>query len=418
MSIYKYLMETVGDDIDRPINEAVYFGKTKEVLKIEEGFQKLIEIYQKNPVLLSKDFTNQIRVIENSISKFVNCEDTVLEVGNATFATVPVYLTLDDFFLKSYGDQETFKRTITDSTGVRFLEPKGKTLFIMISPVHLLNLSAGELTAIILHELGHNLELQHLKTVHNVLGLFSFQYLVALLVTNIMKACYKIVNTDMISKDIVTKLTFLLSIPKLFIQLVLQILSKILPTSIITALANILVLLKSGSHINGQIFIIKKLFAATAGYDGEKYSDAYASAFGYAPELASGLRKLNMKDLDKALNHIPFFTVYASVRVLLNDCLRIFFVPHPSELNRILNNIQYLESTVDDITNPKAKAQAKEDIKVLKELVENIANDKYEILYVRLNAQAATKSEYRPTDIRELVTQYRDWDSSKTLGEK
>ena len=98
---------------------------------------------------------------------------------------------------------------------------------------------------------------------------------------------------------------------------------------------------------------------ATLGYGAESISDNFATMFGYGPDLGSGLEKIVYNkpyrtEAERIINNAPRFVTnliglpraIGTLPLLLIDC-------HPSDIQRIQNQIDYLEDELHTATMDK-----------------------------------------------------------------
>ena len=116
-----------------------------------------------------------------------------------------------------------------------------------------------------------------------------------------------------------------------------------------------------------------KLFRAFLGYNDEKLSDSFATMYGYGPEIASGLMKMeytpktNMKIIE-ALQVV----IYLPIEILTIPCDE-----HPTGVTRAVTQIKFLEDELlSETTDPEMKKQIQSDIKSIQNELEDLRKNK------------------------------------------
>ena len=112
-------------------------------------------------------------------------------------------------------------------------------------------------------------------------------------------------------------------------------------------------------------------------YTNEKYADSFATAYGYGPELHSGLVKMFNNAYDKVKNN-PKEKIYSLNRYLFND-LKAYMLdkmdPHPMYLARIKVDIDYLKRELSKETmDPKMKKMILSEINSMESILNDFVN--------------------------------------------
>ena len=112
-------------------------------------------------------------------------------------------------------------------------------------------------------------------------------------------------------------------------------------------------------------------------YTNEKYADSFATAYGYGPELHSGLVKMFNDGYDKIKNN-PKMKIYSLNRYLFND-LKAYILdkmdPHPRYLARIKVDIDYLKRELAKETmDPKMKKMILAEINAMQSILDDFVN--------------------------------------------
>jgi hypothetical protein len=336
-------------DVNRDIimNEAVYFGKTKEVLKIESLFGDLQKTFKDGK---TKDIIKKIRALENYTEEFINAESVCVDIGSSSM-TLKSYVRITDAYYFDYFE----KRTKTDKDGLRFKNSKNKILAIAIGEDLLKEATPGQLTAVYLHEIGHSM---YMPIPEQIIMAPS-----ALVVFSIMEISVRV--AELINRvETFKKLNeYIMKIPRVFMISINKIMSRIF-----RVLEPVMAVIKIK-------MIPSSFLSAIVGYDGEVYSDSFATAYGYGKELTEALILI-----DKIYNHIDTKNDFFKNWLYSADALSAFFQqfshPHMTNINRAYSNIRYLEQAKKDTMNPKIKQMIQEDIDELNNLMKAIEKDK------------------------------------------
>ena len=336
----------------------------------------------------------------------------------SNFATIPSYISLEDNIYGAYLTSKT--RLTSESEGIKFTNPKGKKVTIMLSAYQLTKLTAPQLTAVLLHEVGHNMEVQRNNFIYSTGNVFMTA--MSMVIHGTLK------NGGVFIKNNSGLRNFYASIDRMFGAIgdlfgeIDGILGKMFPVFKMMGLEQTitkLLLVAGDPKQAGPVYTatMNTFIGAFARHDGEKFSDSYAASYGYSAELREALDILTRAPLAKDMNAYPAVRYVAYANDLAGSVLAFMHSPHPSRINRIANVIKYMEEAAEDTNNPKLKEELLNNIKKEKAMIKAISEDDYEPLIDQMAAaQMIKKGDIKSTDIREIITQYRTYEGSILAG--
>lgn len=119
------------------------------------------------------------------------------------------------------------------------------------------------------------------------------------------------------------------------------------------------------------------LFYSTGDFRGEKMADNFPTMYGYGPDLASAVTKIEInKDMDKV--RIPL--VSPVIGIIENTYRLLITIPdeHPAVITRINDQLEYLEKELNsEDFDPKFKKEVKDSIKNIQEQLDFITSTHY-----------------------------------------
>ena len=300
-----------------------YFGENYQTKNIENDFAAIIKEakkYKKMPMPDDKKVANKFdklfKQLSKDVSKFIGMRAEVLIDTNDTYS-YNAYTYLIEY-KKSYVKKKTNYQLT--QYGLKVNPDAAKSNFIIVftwkfimNPIH----TAREITATILHEIGHNFSEGSLPP---TAGLDALK--LALTIANRTKLDTYI-HKEASDEDIDD-----------FKQLIIQ------------AIRTIPHLFEYAYDCAGDIakaiqFMAAKLvpFPDADRYMDEKFADSYATELGYGKDLASALSKMD-RDTNDSLKEFPIFSTILGFYTLALICL---FDEHPSTYSRIKSQINILQ---------------------------------------------------------------------------
>lgn len=300
-----------------PINEA-YFGKTPEVLAIEKAVTNIRKNHEMKDMnrQACKKLTNskEWKDLSKSIEKAFGFKRVVIGIDYDDRPNLSTY-PLD---AADWGNLTT--QYITTSTGLKFKkELEAETMIFFTKGILFDDLfTDAELTATLLHEIGHNFEdaVMPIKQITKFIGQALSLY------NNIGLSSIKDNISDLFKNGE--------SNIKKFIDFV---------TGFFKAKPNLLFAIKNNKEKSNEYNYIKPGFLFDDAYLKEKFADHFATMYGYGVEISTALVKLERTD-----------TVYKGIissilSIILSTVLNIIFGSsdiHPKLSARIKNSINEL----------------------------------------------------------------------------
>ena len=352
---------------NQSINEA-YFGKNKKVLKIESCFHKVREKYKDTYMKFGIESSKEWQELKESFENAFGFYSVTLILGRSGIHnafTVPISMSLD----RVYEIENKVK--LSKAEGLK-LDPADKFCTLLCIEESLLfdfEYTDAEITAIMLHEIGHNF--QTIGYNHMVLLAFInsiFNFLIGLQKGDI---------SGLVLFEPIRKVAFgsVNSLQGTAVYDVLDVISKIARYPISLAIKFLYPILKVAQFAQNTIVTLTAPLIAYSitfdGYAGENFADKYPVMLGYGVEFASGMSKLNT-----TLNNIGTFWLINKTPLIANlyqflvacvTYLGIAIDPHPEYSARMMNIINTLEHNLDDKKlDSKARIQIKKDLATIK----------------------------------------------------
>lgn len=371
------------------LNEA-YFGKTPGVLRIEKCVRDIRAKYMGDIFTIEANQDPIKYYLQKAIEdefgfKIVDFE--IISSGQLNAFTMPVGYQIDTrpgTYIRAtsrgyrYAREAEFATMIAMFTGLMFND----------------KFTNEEVTAMILHEIGHNFTpgqnftnsvLQKLRISFNVVTNFLYNpniltIIVSLFSTSSYGMKINITFNDFINKTvpIIGKgLNIYTSINSFIWYIIFQFFSfmDMIMTIIGGPVGNIM------STINQYAMQPNRLIADTInagwyvtglGYTDEQFADSFAAMYGYGPELSTALSKCGIegglyKNISSTvMRDIPILNNWFKLSSLPGFLLMTAFDEHPQDAARTMNIIRQLRSDIDDnLSDPRMKKRLKQDLKIL-----------------------------------------------------
>ena len=357
------------------LNEA-YFGKTKGVLKIEKALgvlrHKYMGQYFSKDINLDPGIDDICRAIEDAFGFGLVQFEVVIEASINAY-TLPLGTSVDARGSK-YMEVDT-------TNGYRYNKQANFAALFYITSGLFLNeaFTDAEITAIILHEIGHNFTTSaidyngNLNALNNILvGLYTFgAYTVvssnvvkrtSINIKNYMAKTFKrLAEVYNSFKSVIGTWRYILTEYFKFGEFMNNV------TMPFTTMASTIATNVWNRAINYAFFPTRFL----TGYDDERFADSFATMYGYGPEIQSSLekihdRKTSVYEADKFINSSPLLANYVDLFKLPVLFIIYAFDEHPELPARMKNACTQIEY---DLKNhhfrPDMKARIKHDLKVM-----------------------------------------------------
>ena len=339
--------EEVISDIDSgidsvilyPLNEA-YFGKTPDVLKMEEAIKGLRKKYSfKKGDKITNETLKPITE-DKLFEKFCNAIRDGFGFLEVYGGFDPVeYMNAYTYPIREERYGYTGGRFETTATGVRFKkEIRAKAMIVATAPLFFTKkLTSAEITAIFLHEIGH-----------------SFKQTVIPIETciDILRDSLNFVLFNFIS---VTKHT-----------------AAEVARHPIDALTNLSEVIRTSPEMKQRIkkrwpSIYERIWRASSNYSpsnmyiDEKFADHFAAMYGYGKELSSALVKI---DYDIKNTNFPPADMFLTFSGAVDLAMQLMFDCHPVLGARLKSTVNVLQREIDknETLPPSEKKRLKKQI--------------------------------------------------------
>lgn len=367
------------------LNEKLFARNNKNIKQIDEIFAQIIELVQNdssekskkrlgglihntkpiNSVKVRKQIDVKLEQIGKVISKEFGFYYVSLHIDNS-FVGINAY-TYNQDLLTNATRTDAFNSEISDK-GIKYTNSPSVRIFLgegLFSGYF----EPREITAILLHEIGHQFFLNR-----NVF-MFILQYMqdFVMMLSPAGLAGVTIRETYILMLNNMAKAidsSKLLSTMRLYINNLngyFNLLNIIPFFSLIPTLA--FSVLDQKGKSNFRTLNIMGLLTDTTN---EKFADNFATSFGYGPDLAKGLEKIQTY---RTVKDIPILSivedaVYLPFKMIayLTDC-------HPNSVDRCRAQINYVNSQVNSLPNGPMKEAYKKDVKDMEKILNSMANN-------------------------------------------
>lgn len=391
----KYLLDTLSESSIQCINE-VYFGKTKELLEIEQQLDVFRNKYMEKYVLNMKVNSDMdLLKFDRMMEDYFGFGCFTLHIHNmqeANAFTMPI-----DY---RYDYKNPRDNIIADKNGFKFKKEFDYACILGIFSGVIFNpeFSTQEIMALILHEVGHNFN----SAINKSNGAMVNTYITTLCVINFIAAAtgnisglINIITGTNKTRMTLDKMGKNMREQNYFPVIIYDAMKQILMITYagIKSINDISRILSLGFQyvynvlikviniplkiLSNPLNIILKPFGVKVGYRSEESADNFATMYGYGGELSSALQKLegtegeSSSKIMKAFNKLPVISslmhlVEAPALILLS-----IFDSHPNTVIRVKDQIALLEAELNkaDI-DPKMYNVIKQDIKVCEEALD------------------------------------------------
>ena len=375
-----------------------FFGKDKDLLDIEKCFQDLKDLEKKETnftrkatVYYRSEASEIYNKIETILEKKFNVSDVVLMItGNMNAFTIPALAYIGDPVKFLSGETFSFTKT---SNEYKF-ENTYPLMFINLGVPLIQSLSPAEITAIILHEVGHNF--YHISLIQK---LFFVIWTLPLLIIYALLSIFRVDYNKNVSESPVTEK----------INVIVNAIAMPLISLILNPVNTVFSALRSNSDkFKGNIvsryiyFILQKLvngvsyisnlpglvmsmlqqaisFVTGDGMDNEKFADNFASMYGYGADISTALQKMqNMSDgnilEEEDVKYTKFVVQLANE---LNEVMSMLFHVlgvHPGTEYRTIDQMEYINKEINSNSDPRVKAALEKEKDRLKKSFEALRN--------------------------------------------
>ena len=291
-------------DMTTSVNET-YFGKSKELEIIEKSFDKAIQ---------SKDKidASSLGVVAKQLQKKFGFDNVSIGIDKTPGLNAYTYIDIADIK----------KMKIKTSEGYKALPGNTCSILVVFSPAMLSGVLSGkELTAITLHEIGHQFASKR------ILNSSSLRYMASYIrglseLDKIIRIASQETNSIadmfMMIRRVISKLTEDAVFAIKYVINTLILLKDILKTPTLKDTYNLIGDSTKFNRIMNYINNFDKVNKPISVHDmEEEMADSFATIYGYGPELASALTKIEASDIDDEFDPYDnsFYNLYIYIPI-------------------------------------------------------------------------------------------------------
>lgn len=226
-------------------------------------------------------------------------------------------------------------------------------------------LNTSEVMGIILHEIGHNMDLTSLnRTRHMIRAIYSggFSIFISSLYSKFYIPTMSKIESVVLSTPGMRK--FFTTMDNIIDDINILIMRPIIATNI----ANPYFYFGALHRLtNGDTIL---------GYYGERYADSFATSYGYGPGLSSGLDKITTNrnvSIDKNLRKTPVINVMNDMVDLSISVLGIISAPHPRDISRYKNQAAKIRRELSNKSvSPALRKDMEKDLEEIEKFIDSV----------------------------------------------
>ena len=292
-------------DMTTSIVNETYFGKSKELEIIEKSFDKAIQ---------SKDKidASSLGIVAKQLQKKFGFDNVSIGIDKTPGLNAYTYIDIADIK----------KMKIKTSEGYKALPGNTCSILVVFSPAMLSGVLSGkELTAITLHEIGHQFASKR------ILNSSSLRYMASYIrglseLDKIIRIASQETNSIadmfMMIRRVISKLTEDAVFAIKYVINTLILLKDILKTPTLKDTYNLIGDSTKSNRIMNYIKNFDKIKKPIKVHDlEEEMADSFATIYGYGPELASALTKIEASDIDEEFDPYDnsFYNLYIYIPI-------------------------------------------------------------------------------------------------------
>ena len=292
-------------DMTSAIVNETYFGKSKELELIEKSFDKAIQ--SKNKIDASS-----LGIVAKQLQKKFGFDNVSIGIDKSPGLNAYTYIDIADIK----------KMKIKTSEGYKALPGNTCSILVVFSPAMLSGVLSGkELTAITLHEIGHQFASKR------ILNSSSLRYMASYIrglseLDKIIRIASQETNSIadmfMMIRRVISKLTEDAVFAIKYVINTLILLKDILKTPTLKDTYNLIGDSTKFNRIMNYINNFDKVKKPIKVHDlEEEMADSFATIYGYGPELASALTKIEASDIDDNFDPYDnsFYNLYVYIPI-------------------------------------------------------------------------------------------------------
>lgn len=396
-------------DMTTAVNET-YFGKSKELEIIEKSFDKAIQ--SKNKIDASS-----LGVVAKQLQKKFGFDNVSIGIDKTPGLNAYTYIDIADIK----------KMKIKTSEGYKALPGNTCSILVVFSPAMLSGVLSGkELTAITLHEIGHQFASKR------ILNSSSLRYMASYIrglseLDKIIRIASQETNSIadmfMMIRRVISKLTEDAVFAIKYVINTLILLKDILKTPTLKDTYNLIGDSTKSNRIMNYIKNFDKVKKPIRVHDmEEEMADSFATIYGYGPELASALTKIEASDIDEEFdpydNSFYNLYIYIPIYTLLSYICTSDSGIAIQTSRRVYAQLLTLRKEMNDIkTDVKTKKRILADIDELEKVYGKYIDERIEA--AERNKVKSTTDRYNEEFWNRVLTNKRDTElfSYNKLGE-
>ena len=396
-------------DMTTAVNET-YFGKSKELEIIEKSFDKAIQ---------SKDKidASSLGIVAKQLQKKFGFDNVSIGIDKSPGLNAYTYIDIADIK----------KMKIKTSEGYKALPGNTCSILVVFSPAMLSGVLSGkELTAITLHEIGHQFASKR------ILNSSSLRYMASYIrglseLDKIIRIASQETNSIadmfMMIRRVISKLTEDAVFAIKYVINTLILLKDILKTPTLKDTYNLIGDSTKSNRIMNYIKNFDKVKKPIKVHDlEEEMADSFATIYGYGPELASALTKIEASDIDEEFdpydNSFYNLYIYIPIYTLLSYICTSDSGIAIQTSRRVYAQLLTLRKEMNDInTDAKTKKRILADIDELEKVYGKYIDERIEA--VERNKVKSATDRYNEEFWNRVLTNKRDNElfSYNKLGE-
>lgn len=396
-------------DMTTAVNET-YFGKSKELEIIEKSFDKAIQ---------SKDKidASSLGIVAKQLQKKFGFDNVSIGIDKSPGLNAYTYIDIADIK----------KMKIKTSEGYKALPGNTCSILVVFSPAMLSGVLSGkELTAITLHEIGHQFASKR------ILNSSSLRYMASYIrglseLDKIIRIASQETNSIadmfMMIRRVISKLTEDAVFAIKYVINTLILLKDILKTPTLKDTYNLIGDSTKSNRIMNYIKNFDKVKKPIKVHDlEEEMADSFATIYGYGPELASALTKIEASDIDEEFdpydNSFYNLYVYIPIYTLLSYICTSDAGVAIQTSRRVYAQLLTLRKEMNDIkTDAKTKKRILADIDELEKVYGKYIDERIEA--AERNKVKSATDRYNEEFWNRVLTNKRDNElfSYNKLGE-
>ena len=396
-------------DMTITVNET-YFGKSKELEIIEKSFDKAIQ---------SKDKidASSLGVVAKQLQKKFGFDNVSIGIDKSPGLNAYTYIDITDIK----------KMKIKTSEGYKALPGNTCSILVVFSPAMLSGVLSGkELTAITLHEIGHQFASKR------ILNSSSLRYMASYIrglseLDKIIRIASQETNSIadmfMMIRRVISKLTEDAVFAIKYVINTLILLKDILKTPTLKDTYNLIGDSTKFNRIMNYINNFDKVKKPIKVHDlEEEMADSFATIYGYGPELASALTKIEASDIDEEFdpydNSFYNLYIYIPIYTLLSYICTSDSGVAIQTSRRVYAQLLTLRKEMNDInTDAKTKKRILADIDELEKVYGKYIDERIEA--AERNKVKSATDRYNEEFWNRVLTNKRDTElfSYNKLGE-